>query len=45
MTNPIRPGPSFPPTKACKPLNPVSMAWERRPEQTFHWPFLLSDAF
>ena len=40
MTNPIQPGPSFPPTKACKLPNSVSLAWERRPEQMFLWPFL-----
>ena len=45
MTYPIQPGPSFPASKSDKLPNTVSLAGERRPVQTSHWPFFNSDAF
>ena len=43
MTYPIQPGPSFPASKNGKLPNPVSLAGERRPVQTSHWPLFNSN--
>ena len=44
MTYPIHPGSSFPGSKLGKLPNPVSLAGERRPVQTLHWPFFNSNS-
>ena len=45
MTYPIQPGPFFTGDRKFGKLpNPLSLAGERRPVQTSHWPFLNSSS-